>query len=977
MISDACDECPDLSGWANATDQDEDGYSGSLDNCPCEFNPDQDDCDGDGWGDACDPTPCIRFHGAGVGSAASKGSNAMLWTETPSLIPVHYRTIGEGTHDVQVRWCDCMNPLAVGDYSWSECTQYNCTQADPADDYEVHFLHERWHIASTNSTPQLSELEPVSVPDADHKLRVDCPWYSNDWSDVQPDEQTGLEAYHCTPRKTDYDCLFNEHTTYWDWQNELWWRDVQAGDGLPFKEAPGRGFVWIRAESDAVGYPNTLRATVNFYDTFELPIPHGVPNPILKFSWPTPLDDIPFEELVTPVDEIAGGLGEPVDGDLLGGSAIVLYSLSDAAGEVIGKYAYPGDGFGADAAIAGIMVVFADPHGLGPSAIGYSVAAGPAGAPTTTGFAAARVPGSLARFDGSYPTSSGIALFGGELSDGSKDGRLWLGSYAGVDGEGTPYIAWTDVTPPAGNSPPPRSGAGMVFDGQTERLLLLGGEGAAGEALGDMWAFDLATSQWQQLTPLAGLPALSGFSLAACGGDAYLLGGLRGDGSMNTIVYRLDERAVEIVGDLEAGPGGRERFASTCFFEPDCDEGIGKLLVYGGTDGAATLRGDLWELNTSTGEWSLRIEEREGFGSPRLSERRALLSSARGDFVTLYTDGDNGLDLYFTTGPGEKAWEQVAGERAEPAAVDCDGDGVPEPETAKRCRESDAWYAELGGFVCPAGPGGDLFCAAPFLEEKQPIASWSPAGWEWIVDFAAEGSRFSYVLTDATLYTFDLAVISDPLAPVDVDEIELPGDCLWCGGPDWSFDVEMRDDYLYVGSWGGVHVLSLADPADPVEVAFYASYGPVLGMAALDAALYLADDFGVTVLSIEDPTAPDEVGRLGLGALALDVGVNVRDRRLTVLTPLSLRSYSLDVPDSPAELDRVPLAGLLYDSMRVDGRWTYLSGLGEKSVHDGEDGLEKRGGHDLQSWVEGRALWEDLASRVRRWQNVYEVWGDE
>ncbi|MBI4424622.1 MAG: thrombospondin type 3 repeat-containing protein, partial [Elusimicrobia bacterium] len=41
-------------------DNDADGISDSLDNCPSAYNPGQTDADGDGFGDACDRLPKNR-----------------------------------------------------------------------------------------------------------------------------------------------------------------------------------------------------------------------------------------------------------------------------------------------------------------------------------------------------------------------------------------------------------------------------------------------------------------------------------------------------------------------------------------------------------------------------------------------------------------------------------------------------------------------------------------------------------------------------------------------------------------------------------------------------------------------------------------------------------------------------------------------------------------------------------------------------
>jgi hypothetical protein len=67
---------------------------------------------------------------------------------------------------------------------------------------------------------------------------------------------------------------------------------------------------------------------------------------------------------------------------------------------------------------------------------------------------------------------------------------------------------WTEIIPDPPLAPPPRYGHGMVYDPIRGRMIMYGGGTSLLESLGDVWAFDLATSSWSQLTP-AGTPPVT------------------------------------------------------------------------------------------------------------------------------------------------------------------------------------------------------------------------------------------------------------------------------------------------------------------------------------------------------------------------------------------------------------------------------------------------------------------------------------
>lgn len=257
------------------------------------------------------------------------------------------------------------------------------------------------------------------------------------------------------------------------------------------------------------------------------------------------------------------------------------------------------------------------------------------------------------------------------------------------------------------------------------------------------------------------------------------------------------------------------------------------------------------------------------------------------------------------------------------------------------------------------------------------VASWSPDGWEWVMGLARGDDGYVYVLADATLYTFDaVEAAGGDLWPVDADELETPGDCWWCGGPDWSFDVEVIGGHLYVGATSGVHVFSLEDPWAPEEVAHFVSHGPVLDMAHHRGRLYLADGWGITVVDVSDPVDPIEVGRVGTGMAVWTVGVNARDRAVMALSPTKLLRYDIRSFDrDPVKTGQIGLLGLLFYGMEVEDRWTYLSGLWTQTVFDDPlTGLSRKGPHGLREWVDGRVIDDGRALRLDLLGNELELW---
>jgi hypothetical protein len=83
-----------------------------------------------------------------------------------------------------------------------------------------------------------------------------------------------------------------------------------------------------------------------------------------------------------------------------------------------------------------------------------------------------------------------------------------------------------------------------------------------------------------------------------------------------------------------------------------------------------------------------------------------------------------------------------------------------------------------------------------------------------------------------------------------------------CDAPGYALDVSVSGDHAYVTDGdSGLRVISIADPAHPVQVGRYIASNFVYTVVVVDRYAYLGGgDNGLIVLSVEDPSHPTWVG---------------------------------------------------------------------------------------------------------------------
>lgn len=163
--------------------------------------------------------------------------------------------------------------------------------------------------------------------------------------------------------------------------------------------------------------------------------------------------------------------------------------------------------------------------------------------------------------------------------------------------------------------PTPRTRSAVTLDRERNRMIVHGGrfrDGLSGryDMLNDMWALDLGTDTWRQLSTEGGPTARVNHAMVVAGDVLVLYGG---NTSPDGTAYRSQtdlwtfDMVTEEWNRLEARaePGARQFHAMTVSSAGD------KAWVYaGGGDGAffGEFFEDLWELDLGTYEWTLLHE---------------------------------------------------------------------------------------------------------------------------------------------------------------------------------------------------------------------------------------------------------------------------------------------------------------------------------------------------------------------------------
>lgn len=187
-----------------------------------------------------------------------------------------------------------------------------------------------------------------------------------------------------------------------------------------------------------------------------------------------------------------------------------------------------------------------------------------------------------------------LARYGSCASLG-PDGELWIshgftadsGRFADTRSYSFETGSWTDRTP-VDRAPVERC-LHECFWSSSGQLILYGGQTTGVAALGDIWAYDLATGAWTKgADPQA--PPRQLYALAGDSAGAAVFGGGSVDGGFLADMWMIDPQTLAFT-PVEAAPGPSARAGATLVR----DVAHSRLLLFGGTNAEGVL-GDLWEF---------------------------------------------------------------------------------------------------------------------------------------------------------------------------------------------------------------------------------------------------------------------------------------------------------------------------------------------------------------------------------------------
>ena len=357
------------------------------------------------------------------------------------------------------------------------------------------------------------------------------------------------------------------------------------------------------------------------------------------------------------------------------------------------------------------------------------------------------------------PVGQRMVLFSG------YDGNLVTDAFTLSLG-GSP--AWADLGA-TGGPPPARAIAGVVYEAPQNRMVIYGGLGGGVGPLGDVWALDLATTAWTELTPTGGPPSPRQFPSVVYDAprDRMVVVGGSTDtaGALSDPFWSLSLGPAPAWTDL-GGHRPPSRWSAATVVDPTRQV----MWVHGGDaydNSTRSPRTDLWALSmTSPAGWSQPTTTGTPLG--RRIGHTAVYDALRDRLV--FFGGSDTLsffnDVWVLTLSGTPAWSQLS------------PSGTPPDARMYHSAVYDSLHDRMvvfGGFT-GSGPTNDVwalsFAGGPAWSTLTPTGTPPPALWGQSAELDRDANRLIVfggesggVRNDVHALTLDASPAWSDLAP--------------------------------------------------------------------------------------------------------------------------------------------------------------------------------------------------------------------
>ncbi|MCH7550057.1 MAG: T9SS type A sorting domain-containing protein [Candidatus Krumholzibacteriota bacterium] len=189
------------------------------------------------------------------------------------------------------------------------------------------------------------------------------------------------------------------------------------------------------------------------------------------------------------------------------------------------------------------------------------------------------------------PLSHAMIVFGGEDAS-TRQGDVWAFDLA--------TNTWTDITPGSGAAPAGRITPAAVYDPDHHQMVTFSGQGVANAFFNDTWKFDLAALTWAQFSPSSPIPTTR-YGVATCydvaGKTQVTFAGFTFQGRFDD-TWRFDP-----AGDAWTNVSPPSGSPLERCLHVGCYDALDRvMIIYGGQNGGPL--GDIWAFDLLTETWT-------------------------------------------------------------------------------------------------------------------------------------------------------------------------------------------------------------------------------------------------------------------------------------------------------------------------------------------------------------------------------------